>query len=308
MQKHGVQITRRYGAAPAKVFDALVNPASLAKWFAPNDEMTIKADFDPVAGGRYRVEMCHELGNRYVVGGIYETVEAPKKLVFTWKWEGPEMGALGESRVAITLTPIDGGTELTLTHDNFPAQEAADRHKEGWAGCLWRMERLFGESALQAFSVTLAINRKLFTNALDGITTEQLQERASDSTNHLLWLAGHLAHNRATMANFLGSTIESPLEVFNGELDPNATYPSLDEIMEFHTKATHAILERIPLADEALLTSDSPIKFPIADSSVHGLLTFFAQHEAYHIGQMGLLRKFHGHPATSYADREPAVA
>jgi uncharacterized protein YndB with AHSA1/START domain/uncharacterized damage-inducible protein DinB len=308
MQKHGVRITRRYDAPPATVFDALINPASLAKWFAPNDEMTIKAEFDPVTGGRYRVEMCHELGNTYTVGGIYETVDSPRKLVFTWKWEDEAMSALGESRVSIKLDEIDGGTELTLTHDGFPAQDAADRHKEGWNGCLWRMERQFGSSALQSFSVTLALNRKLYTNALDGLTEEQLKSRVSENTNSVLWIAGHLAHNRGAIANMIGSTIESPLEIFNKELDPKATYPGLDDILEFHTKATHEIITRIPLADEKMLTGNAPFELPIADGSLHGVLTFFAQHEAYHIGQMGLLRRQLGHPATSYADRAPAEA
>ncbi len=303
LQKHGVQISRRYNASPERVFEALVNPVALAKWFAPNDEMTVVAEFDPVPGGRYRVEMRHSLGNVHTVGGIYETVDAPNQLVFTWKWEGEQMGAMGESRVAISLKEVDGGTELTLVHDGFPAQEMADQHKIGWTGILWRLERLFGESALQAFSVTLALNRKLFANALDGISADQLKNRPTNKENHLLWIAGHLAHTRSMIAQTLGATIESPLEIFNEALNADTDYPGLDEIMDFYKKATHEIIIRIPEASAEMLASDPPFPLPISDQSIYGMLTFLAQHEAYHVGQMGLLRKQLGFEATSYADR-----
>ena len=302
INKHAVRLTRRYPAAPERVFDALVNPSSLAKWFAPNDEMSVDAEFDPVPGGRYRVEMHHMLGNVYTVNGVYETVDAPNKLVFTWQWEDEPMSEIGESRVTFLLKPIDGGTELTLVHDGFPVKEAADNHNKGWSGCLWRMERLFGDSALATFSNILAINRKLYNNALDGVAKDDLLKRPSDDANHMLWIAGHLAHNRATMANLLGSDIESPLAVFNEALDVGAAYPGLDEVLEFHTVATHALLDQIPLADEALLTGPAPFEFPINDKTMLGTLGFFAQHEAYHVGQLGLLRRQLGHPATSYAD------
>ena len=304
MQKHAVRITRRYAAAPERVFDALVNPASLAKWFAPNDEMYLKADFDPVPGGRYRVEMHHMLGNVHTVGGAYVTIDRPTKLVFTWTWESTPMSELGDTRVTIKLKPIDGGTELTLIHDGFPAQEAADNHNMGWVGCLWRMERLFGDSALQTFSGILAVNRKLYTNALDGITEAELKDRTSPQTNHMLWLAGHLAHNRGTMANMLGASVESPLEIFSGTLDPDADYPGLEAITEFYLAATHQLLDKIPRATPELLSADAPYQFPVNDHTILGALGFFAQHEAYHVGQMGLVRRQLGHEATSYADRE----
>lgn len=303
MTKHGVRISRRYPASPERVFKALVNPEALAQWFAPNDEMAVEGDFDPVVGGRYRVRMKHELGNVYTVGGVYEEVDAPRRLVFTWKWEDEPMSAFGESRVTIELAKIDGGTELTLSHDGFPEEAVANNHKSGWTGCLWRLERLFSPSALQTISVALALNRKLYTNALQDVTPEQLTSRTSDATNHMLWIAGHLAHTRAMMANLLGAEVESELEMFSGEIQPDADYPPLEKILELYTQYTHALIDQIPLADEERLSSTSPYPFPINDPSLLGTISFLTQHEAYHVGQLGLLRKHVGLPATSYADR-----
>jgi uncharacterized damage-inducible protein DinB len=42
-------------------------------------------------------------------------------------------------------------------------------------------------------------------------------------------------------------------------------------------------------------------RFPLGDSTELGLLTFLVQHDSYHIGQMGFLRRQLGKPAMSYA-------
>ena len=54
------------------------------------------------------------------------------------------------------------------------------------------------------------------------------------------------------------------------------------------------------LPDE-VLGSPAPTKTPIADETLGGMLAFLMHHEAYHIGQMDLLRKYLGKDAMSYA-------
>ena len=41
-------------------------------------------------------------------------------------------------------------------------------------------------------------------------------------------------------------------------------------------------------------------KFPIPDTSVGGVLTFFTQHDSYHLGQLSMLRKHLVGSAMSY--------
>jgi uncharacterized damage-inducible protein DinB len=40
----------------------------------------------------------------------------------------------------------------------------------------------------------------------------------------------------------------------------------------------------------------------VSDGSVLGAVAFLAQHESYHMGQLGLLRKALGYPPMSYTD------
>ena len=61
-----------------------------------------------------------------------------QKLVFTWAWHTtPER----ESQVTVTLRPDGGGTMLTLLHEKFFDQAAADGHTRGWTGTLEKLER-----------------------------------------------------------------------------------------------------------------------------------------------------------------------
>ena len=60
------------------------------------------------------------------------------RLVYTWGWEDAGDPAPGGSTVTVTLTPVDGGTEVRLVHDGLTDEQAA-RHAEGWNHYLDRL-------------------------------------------------------------------------------------------------------------------------------------------------------------------------
>ena len=51
------------------------------------------------------------------------------------------------------------------------------------------------------------------------------------------------------------------------------------------------------------LATPSPQRFPVDDGTLLGGLAYLVQHDAYHIGQVALLRRQLGHPAMSYKRR-----
>jgi uncharacterized protein YndB with AHSA1/START domain len=98
----------------------------------------IIAEADVRVGGRYRIVMQEPGGEQHRVGGTYREVVANERLVFSWAWESmPER----ESLVTVRLVASGGGTDLTLIHERFADEPARDRHREGWDGCLDRLER-----------------------------------------------------------------------------------------------------------------------------------------------------------------------
>lgn len=131
-----LSVSRTIRAPRQKVFEAFVKPELIRQWFGPRGFTVTEATLDARAGGRYRFSVRPRTGEIYTVGGVYREVAPPERLVFTWKWEGGEMGAMGESLVTVTLAERRGEngieTEVRLLHSGFPAPEARDAHDDGW--------------------------------------------------------------------------------------------------------------------------------------------------------------------------------
>ena len=133
-------VSRTIRAPRQKVFDAFVKPELLKQWFGPRGFTVTDAAIDPRVDGRYRFSVRAKTGEVHTVGGVYREIAAPERLVFTWKWEGEQMGAMGESLVTVSLEERRGEqgveTEVRLLHSGFSAPEARDRHNEGWGSSL----------------------------------------------------------------------------------------------------------------------------------------------------------------------------
>ena len=135
-----LRLERTLAAPPQRVFRAWTDAAELSRWFAPTDEHKTKVvALDVRVGGRYRIEMHPPSGNVHIVVGTFREVRPPEKLVFTWAWEGKDMG---ETLVTLEFRDREGSTDLILTHEFFPTQELRDEHNKGWDGCLSRLAKL----------------------------------------------------------------------------------------------------------------------------------------------------------------------
>ena len=133
-------LKRRINAPPASVYAAWTDPEKILMWFGPGEIETLRAQADARAGGGFRIVMRSPDGEEHDVSGIYREVVPDEKLVFTWAWRStPER----ESLVTILIRPDGTGSLLTLIHEQFFDEAARDRHAQGWAGCLDKLERYF---------------------------------------------------------------------------------------------------------------------------------------------------------------------
>lgn len=131
-------LTRRFSAAPEKVYAAWADPQRLVQWFGPVsvEEGSVKADIDLRVGGRYRISFRAN-GNYNEVGGVYREVVPNQKLVFSWAWHStPER----ESLVTISIRPEGSGTLLVFNHAQFVDEKARDNHQRGWTEFLGKLE------------------------------------------------------------------------------------------------------------------------------------------------------------------------
>jgi uncharacterized protein YndB with AHSA1/START domain len=72
--------------------------------------------------------------------GRFTVVERGARLEHTWMSEATR-GV--ESMVRIRFEPKEGGTEVTLVHENIPDDELGRGHLDGWTGMLDEMQKRY---------------------------------------------------------------------------------------------------------------------------------------------------------------------
>lgn len=135
-------IRRTLSVPPDRVYQAWTDP-QLARRFLCPEELTVSdAAFDVRVGGHYRIAMLTSEGESFVAHGTYREVVPAQRLVMTWAWEEDDPADVHESLLTLEFAPLEDGTQLTLTHENLAGIESRDRHGEGWASILAKMEHV----------------------------------------------------------------------------------------------------------------------------------------------------------------------
>jgi uncharacterized protein YndB with AHSA1/START domain len=132
-----LRLRHTFAATPEEVFDAWTNPVVLERWWAAQPTWdSPRCDVDLRVGGRYVLRMRDDqTGELHVVGGEYREIDRPRRLVYTWSWQGkggPHPGHV--SVVTVEFHPEGDGTAVVLEHSGLPSLESSERHAVGWAG------------------------------------------------------------------------------------------------------------------------------------------------------------------------------
>lgn len=159
------------------------------------------------------------------------------------------------------------------------------------------------DNRVEPITELLRLNTLLFRNCLVGMSEEASRSRPTPTTNHAAFIAAHVTDSRYFLLKVLGAEQESPMKAYIGSadrLDDVERWPSLDETQTAWTHAGRALRDRLAVMKAAEL--DAPCNPAFLGDGVSRLsgLSFLAQHEAYHIGQLSLLRTYVGLPAMKY--------
>ena len=104
----------------ARVFEAYTDPALIPKWWGPEGAPLKVEKMEVTPGGSWRF-IDGEGSEAITFRGIYHTVEAPKKLVATWQYEG------APTVILQTVTFEEQSEGKTKVTDRMVFQSLADR-------------------------------------------------------------------------------------------------------------------------------------------------------------------------------------
>lgn len=151
------------------------------------------------------------------------------------------------------------------------------------------------------------LHHRLYNNVLDGFTDEEANRRlhVAGQVNHVKYLAGHLLNSQYGLALIAGLKTEvkwNDLFAVMGqsEAKDNFPYPDIEEIKAEWNGMHEGIRAGLSKLTAEDLGQKPPSPFHRVADSAGSLWAFISHHQAYHIGQIGILRRAFGKKPMSY--------
>ena len=136
-----VRLHRVLATAPEKVYRAFLEGDALAKWLPPNGFTCTVHNFEPKVGGSFRMSFRNfTTGESHAFGGDYRELVAGERLVYTDKFDDPDLP--GEMQVTVTLKKVSVGTELEVVQEGIPDLIPPEACYLGWQESLRNLARL----------------------------------------------------------------------------------------------------------------------------------------------------------------------
>jgi uncharacterized damage-inducible protein DinB len=158
--------------------------------------------------------------------------------------------------------------------------------------------------AIAPLAAILRLNTELLLNCLVTLDDRAARSRAAPSGNTVAVIVAHLIDSRHRLAAMLGAPTGNPISPGASDGGPMVTLVQLIAAWEAVSAHLAVCIERL---DTPALASRVDRAYPGSDGTLLGNLAFLVQHESYHLGQLGLLRRQLGYPAMGYSlkPREP---
>lgn len=133
-------------APPDRVFQALIDPKQVMKWWTSDDCQIDRFSMEPRKGGRWEYDTKP---SKLVVNGISKfhcegevtEYDPPRTLAYTWiaNWHDDK------SRCTVVrweLTPKTGGTQVKVTHSGLAQEPTARKdYSGGWTGVVETLKK-----------------------------------------------------------------------------------------------------------------------------------------------------------------------
>lgn len=142
-------LTRSFHAPRELVFRAWTRAEHFAQWFGPAGSTLPFCTLDARPGGI--LHYCHRFADYpdVWIGGVFETVAPPERLVFTCFFSDasgarvPREGYPAEMRMDVSFADEDGSTRVVIRQSGLPGDHG---EVQGWTEGLDRLEALLARA------------------------------------------------------------------------------------------------------------------------------------------------------------------
>jgi|RhiMethySRZTD1v2_1073278.scaffolds.fasta_scaffold08458_13 hypothetical protein len=153
-------------------------------------------------------------------------------------------------------------------------------------------------SPLEELASRFRFNEKALALAVDGFGPSDWLHTVAGATSHAYWIVGHLALARRNLLR--GTGYEHPVAAWErafvrgSKPGPAATDPPPAALLEDIVESGRLLAAHLPALTPEEAASPYPRTFADGSSTKGGAAHFLYWHEAYHLGQLGLLRRAAG--------------
>lgn len=148
----------------------------------------------------------------------------------------------------------------------------------------------------------LKLQEKLFVNVLHEMEDFATLQAGPEAT-HSAWIAGHALNSRFYMLKLAGGNEKYRFGASHYgrgmKFSQENSYPSVQESLEDLKLISPLLYDQLSKLTDADWDAPAAYAFPLGDSFMD-TIAFMAHHEAYHIGQISLMRRAAGLPSMSY--------
>jgi uncharacterized protein YndB with AHSA1/START domain len=139
-----------YQRPRASVYRALLDADAVATWMVPTGMTSHVHAFDPREGGAFRISLTYDTptGTGKTTAhidtyyGRFVTLVPNEQVVEVVAFETADPALRGEMTITMTLTDVDGGTELVAVHDGLPPGLSSADNEVGWRLSLAKLAAL----------------------------------------------------------------------------------------------------------------------------------------------------------------------
>ncbi|GAA1896087.1 SRPBCC domain-containing protein [Asanoa iriomotensis] len=148
------RVLHHIDAPPAAVYRALVDPAAIARWRAP-DGMTAEVhEFEAREGGRFRVSLTYAdptragktESNTDTYHGHFARLVPGEEVVEVIEFETDSPDVHGTMTMTTVLTEVEGGTDVLVLFDGLPDGVSTADNELGTRMALANLARLVESS------------------------------------------------------------------------------------------------------------------------------------------------------------------